>query len=86
MPINAEVHFIPGVWEKRDFLAHYVELTGNEIDEERLRFWEVLVMLYVVGIVMTAAKSFVDRRSAFGAMTAGTIRRFLGVVLGMIGG
>ena len=57
VPINAEVHFIPGVWEKRDFLAHYVELTGNEVDEERLRFWEVHVMLYVVGIVMTAAKS-----------------------------
>ncbi len=85
MPITMHFHFIPGAWEPADLLRRYGELTGEPVDPERLRFWQVLIMLSVVAIGMMTAKSFLERRTIFSSLTAGTIRQVVAVLYGMIG-
>lgn len=85
MPITMPFHFIPGAWEQADFLRRYGELMGEPVDPERLRFWQVLIMLNVVTIGMMTAKSFLERRTIFSSLTAGTIRQVVAVLYGMIG-
>ncbi|MGH7803643.1 MAG: phosphotransferase family protein [Candidatus Binatia bacterium] len=85
MPITMPFHFIPGAWEPADLLRRYGELTGEPVDPARLRFWQVLIMLNVVAIGMMTAKSFLERRTIFSSLTAGTIRQVVAVLYGMIG-
>jgi aminoglycoside phosphotransferase (APT) family kinase protein len=85
MPITMPFHFIPGAWEPADLLRRYGELTGEPVDPERLRFWQVLIMLSVTAIGMMTAKSFLERRTIFSSLTAGTIRQVVAVLYGMIG-
>ena len=55
-----------------EFYRAYSELTGLEIDDESLRFWEVLGNVKLAAIFLTGGRSFCEGRSkdAIHAFTA----------------
>ena len=53
-------HFIPGRWEQRDFLQRWAEVTGTEVDDDRLHFWQVMSTFRLAVIALTGIKGFVE--------------------------
>jgi aminoglycoside phosphotransferase (APT) family kinase protein len=65
---------IGGIMLREDFYRRYEEAGGLKIDEESVRFWEVLGNVKWAVICLTGARSFTDGRSvdAIHAYTAHT--------------
>ncbi|HEY0448698.1 phosphotransferase family protein [Actinophytocola sp.] len=57
-PLYAEEHFVPGHWERHDFLRHYTELTGTRVDPSALRYWQVLSTFRLAVIALTGVRAF----------------------------
>ncbi|SNR91112.1 Predicted kinase, aminoglycoside phosphotransferase (APT) family [Haloechinothrix alba] len=62
-PLYRSEHFIPGVWEQRDFLCRYVEHTGFEVDPEALRFWQTLTIFRLAVIALQGVRIFCEGES-----------------------
>jgi aminoglycoside phosphotransferase (APT) family kinase protein len=54
---------IGGLMERRDFYRMYEEATGLKVDEDSVRFWEVLGNIKLAAIFVTGARSFTDART-----------------------
>lgn len=72
-PLYAAEHFIPGVWEQRDFLRRYTELTGIPVDPAALRFWQVLAMFRLAVIALQGIRIFCAGESDRPAAPAGAL-------------
>jgi aminoglycoside phosphotransferase (APT) family kinase protein len=57
-PLYRQEHFIPGHWEVEEFLSHYEEESGHEVDRQALRFWQVLAMFRLAVMALTSMRSF----------------------------
>jgi aminoglycoside phosphotransferase (APT) family kinase protein len=53
-------HFLPGRWEQRDFLRRWSEVTGLEVEPDRLRFWQVMSVFRLAVIALTGVRAFVE--------------------------
>jgi aminoglycoside phosphotransferase (APT) family kinase protein len=54
---------IGGLMEREDFFQRYAEATGLEVEEQAVRFWEVLGNAKLAAIFITGARSFCDGRT-----------------------
>jgi aminoglycoside phosphotransferase (APT) family kinase protein len=59
-PLRKREHQIPGAWERHDIMRAYEELAGTVVDDEALRFWNVLANFKSSVIVLTGLRSWVD--------------------------
>jgi aminoglycoside phosphotransferase (APT) family kinase protein len=68
-PLRHREHQIPGEWERGDIMRAYAELTGLDVSDDDVRFWNVLANFKLAVIVLTGVRSFVDGRGdrVFGA-------------------
>jgi len=68
-PLRHREHQIPGVWERADIMREYAELTGLDVSDADIRFWNVLANFKLAVIVLTGVRSFVEGRGdrVFGA-------------------
>jgi len=55
---------VGGLMTRDEFYRAYSELTGLEIDDESLRFWEVLGNVKLAAIFLTGGRSFCEGRTA----------------------
>jgi aminoglycoside phosphotransferase (APT) family kinase protein len=55
--VYAGEHFIPGRWERADFLTRYADRCPRP-DELRLHFWTVMSMFRLCVIALTAVRNF----------------------------
>jgi aminoglycoside phosphotransferase (APT) family kinase protein len=53
-------HFIPGRWEPQDFLQRWAEVTGMEVEHDRLHFWQVMSTFRLAVIALTGIRAFVE--------------------------
>jgi aminoglycoside phosphotransferase (APT) family kinase protein len=49
--------------EREDFYRMYQEASGLKIDEDAVRFWEVVGNIKLAAIFITGARSFTDART-----------------------
>lgn len=54
---------VGGLMERAEFYRQYVSATGLAIDEEAVRFWEVLGNVKLAAIFLTGARGFCDART-----------------------
>jgi len=54
---------IGGLLEREDFYERYAQATGIDVNEEAVRFWEVLGNVKLAAIFITGARSFCDGRT-----------------------
>jgi aminoglycoside phosphotransferase (APT) family kinase protein len=54
---------IGGLMERDQFYRRYAEATGFEVNEESVRFWEILGNVKLAAIFVTGARSFCDGRT-----------------------
>lgn len=59
-PLYNREHFIPGIWEKQDFLAEYSALTGLRVDADHLKFWQMMAILRLAVMAVSGARSFIE--------------------------
>lgn len=62
-PLYQLEHFIPGVWEQRDFVQRYAERTGSDVDPDALRFWQTLSVFRLAVMALHGIRIFCDRSS-----------------------
>jgi aminoglycoside phosphotransferase (APT) family kinase protein len=55
-PVYTREHFIPGRWEKSEFLDRYSRLTGIQVTSAALRFWELLSMFRLAVIALQGVR------------------------------
>ncbi len=68
---------IGGLMDRADFYRMYAQASGLRIDEDAVRFWEVLGNVKLAAIFLTGARSFCDgrTRSAMMALLGRSIAR-----------
>jgi aminoglycoside phosphotransferase (APT) family kinase protein len=54
---------VGGLMERQEFYGLYEKATGLTVDEEAIRFWEVLGNVKLAAIFLTGARSFCDGRT-----------------------
>lgn len=54
---------IGGLMERNEFYRRYSEATGFEVNDEAVRFWEILGNVKLAAIFITGARSFCDGRT-----------------------
>lgn len=54
---------IGGLMDRADFYRRYTEASGIEVNEDAVRFWEVLGNVKLAAIFITGARSFCDGRT-----------------------
>jgi aminoglycoside phosphotransferase (APT) family kinase protein len=54
---------VGGLMERDDFYRMYQEASGLKIDEDAVRFWEVVGNIKLAAIFITGARSFTDART-----------------------
>jgi aminoglycoside phosphotransferase (APT) family kinase protein len=64
---------IGGLMAREDFYRMYEEATGLRVDEEAMRFWEVLGNVKLAAIFLTGARSYAERRTS--SMTMAMVGR-----------
>jgi aminoglycoside phosphotransferase (APT) family kinase protein len=71
-PLRRREHQIPGEWERADIMRAYAEITGLDVSDADVRFWNVLANFKLAVIVLTGVRSFVEGRGdrVFGAPNA----------------
>lgn len=62
-PLYRAEHFIPGQWESADFIAHYQQATGIDVDPDALVFWQIMATFRLAVIALTGIRNFCDRDS-----------------------
>jgi aminoglycoside phosphotransferase (APT) family kinase protein len=68
---------VGGLMERGEFFRRYEEESGIKVDEEAIRFWEVLGNVKLAAIFLTGARSFCEgrTRSAMMAFIGRNVRR-----------
>ena len=61
-PVRKREHQIAGSWEREQIVAAYRELTGRQVDEAALRWWNVFSCWKLAVIQLTAVSEFVAGR------------------------
>ena len=61
-PVRKRVHQIAGAWEREQIVAAYCMLTGRQVDEAALRWWNVFSIWKLAVIQLTAVSEFVAGR------------------------
>ena len=61
-PVRKREHQIAGVWEREQIVAAYRSLTGRQVDEAALRWWNVFSCWKLAVIQLTAVSEFVAGR------------------------
>ena len=61
-PVRKREHQIAGTWEREQIVAAYRALTGREVDEAALRWWNVFSCWKLAVIQLTAVSEFVAGR------------------------
>ena len=61
-PVRKREHQITGVWEREQIVAAYRALTGRQVDEAALRWWNVFSCWKLAVIQLTAVSEFVAGR------------------------
>ena len=61
-PVRKREHQIAGVWEREQIVAAYRALTGRQVDEAALRWWNVFSCWKLAVIQLTAVSEFVAGR------------------------
>ena len=61
-PVRKREHQIPGHWERRQIVDAYSALTGRNVSEANLYWWNVLACWKLAVIQLTAVNQFVNRR------------------------
>ena len=82
-PVREAEHLIAGVWERPQLFAHYQQLTGFEVDEEAVYFWNVFANFKLAAILLTGVRSLCEGRSDrvySYASTQGMVSRLLAMV------
>jgi aminoglycoside phosphotransferase (APT) family kinase protein len=78
---------IGGLMERADFYRMYSEASGIEIDEESVRFWEVLGNVKLAAIFLTGGRSYCEGRthSAMMAFLGRNVRRLELEIMDLMG-
>lgn len=74
-PLYAREHFVPGGWEQADFLRHYTERTGQHVDTDALRFWQILTVFRLAVIALQGIRIFCTGESDRPAAPADAVVR-----------
>jgi aminoglycoside phosphotransferase (APT) family kinase protein len=61
-PVRSREHQIVGSWERGHILDRYRAVTGFDVDEESVRWWNVLANYKLSVITLTGSEAFVDGR------------------------
>jgi aminoglycoside phosphotransferase (APT) family kinase protein len=61
-PVRAREHQIPGAWERAQIVEHWAKRTGFHVDDDALRWWNVLANYKLAVITLTGVGAFVDGR------------------------
>ena len=62
-PLRTREHLIPQAWERDDLLDYYQQLTGLEVDNEAVTWWNVLAC-YKTGVMQASGlRSYVEGRA-----------------------
>lgn len=61
-PVRSREHLIPGAWERPQLFARYEARTGFQVDEEAVRWWNVLANYKLSVITLTGTAAFVEDR------------------------
>jgi aminoglycoside phosphotransferase (APT) family kinase protein len=61
-PVRAREHQIPGAWERAQIVERYALLTGHDVDDAALRWWNVLANYKLSVITLTGVGAFVEGR------------------------
>ncbi len=61
-PVRKREHQIAGAWEREQIVAAYRQLTGRQVDEAALRWWNVFSIWKLAVIQLTAVSEFVAGR------------------------
>ncbi len=59
-PYRSREHQIPGAWERKQIVDHYVAETGFRVDDAELRWWNVFSCYKLATIILTGVSVFVD--------------------------
>jgi aminoglycoside phosphotransferase (APT) family kinase protein len=62
-PLRQGEHLIPGAWERADLYRYYQELTGFEIRDDDVHFWNVFANFKLAAILLTGVRSFCEGRA-----------------------
>ncbi|MEO8458837.1 MAG: hypothetical protein ABI559_13625, partial [Chloroflexota bacterium] len=78
---------VGGLMERADFYRMYSEASGIEIDEDSVRFWEVLGNVKLAAIFLTGGRSYCEGRthSAMMAFLGRNVRRLELEVMDLMG-
>jgi aminoglycoside phosphotransferase (APT) family kinase protein len=78
---------VGGLMERNDFYRMYEESAGIQIDEEAVRFWEVLGNAKLAAIFLTGGRSYCEGRtkSTMMAFIARNVRRLELEILDLMG-
>ena len=59
-PVRRREHQIPGVWERKQIVEAYTQITGYTVDPDELLWWNVFSCWKLAVIVLTGVRVFVD--------------------------
>lgn len=59
-PMRASEHQIPGQWERAEMVAHYGRLSGRQICDDEVTWWNVFSNFKLAVISLTGVRSFID--------------------------
>jgi aminoglycoside phosphotransferase (APT) family kinase protein len=78
---------IGGLMDRADFYAKYEEYSGLKIDEESVRFWEVLGAAKLAAILLTGGRSYCEghTRNPMMAFLARNVRRLELEIMNLMG-
>jgi aminoglycoside phosphotransferase (APT) family kinase protein len=62
-PLRQGEHLIPGAWERPQLYAMYEQLTGFQVREDEVHFWNVFANFKLTAILLTGVRSFCEGRS-----------------------
>jgi aminoglycoside phosphotransferase (APT) family kinase protein len=62
-PLRQREQMIPKVWEREQILSLYTQLTGFEIDDAALRWWNLFATFRTAVMQVSGLRSFVEGRS-----------------------
>ena len=62
-PLRTREHYVPGSWERDEFLGHYEAVSGLPVDQLAVHWWNVMSCYKTAVMQASGLRSFVEGRS-----------------------
>jgi aminoglycoside phosphotransferase (APT) family kinase protein len=62
-PLRKREHFIPGAWGRSELLDHYQEVSGQEVDQDAVLWWNVFAAYKTAVMQASGLRAFMEGRS-----------------------